>query len=67
VKREQREMLQREILGATRARMLRELGEALETLTSANPMLLILEDLQWVDHSTVDLGRGPAKLMFICT
>ncbi|MGA8596216.1 MAG: AAA family ATPase [Bryobacteraceae bacterium] len=73
VKREQREMLQREILGATRERMLREIGEALETITAASPMLLIFEDLQWVDHSTVDLisalarGRGPAKLMLIGT
>jgi tetratricopeptide (TPR) repeat protein len=73
VKRNQREMLQREILGATRERMLREIGEALETITAANPILLIFEDLQWVDRSTVDLisafarGRGPAKLMLIGT
>jgi predicted ATPase len=73
VKRNQRETLQREILGATRERMLREIGEALETITTANPLLLIFEDLQWVDRSTVDLisalarGRGPAKLMLIGT
>ncbi|HEX4168301.1 MAG TPA: AAA family ATPase [Bryobacteraceae bacterium] len=73
VKREQREMLQREILGATRERMLREIGEALEAITAANPMLLIFEDLQWVDRSTVDFisalarGRAPAKLMLVGT
>jgi DNA-binding winged helix-turn-helix (wHTH) protein/tetratricopeptide (TPR) repeat protein len=73
VKREQREMLQREILGATRERMLREIGEALETITAANPMMFIFEDLQWVDHSTVDLisalarGREAAKLVLIGT
>jgi DNA-binding winged helix-turn-helix (wHTH) protein/tetratricopeptide (TPR) repeat protein len=73
VKREQREMLQREIVGATRERMLREIGDALETLTAASPLLLVLEDLQWVDHSTVDLisamarRRAPAKLMLIST
>jgi DNA-binding winged helix-turn-helix (wHTH) protein len=73
VKREQREILQREILGATRERMLREIGEALEAITAANPMLLIFEDLQWVDRSTVDLisalarGRERAKLMLIGT
>jgi hypothetical protein len=73
VKREQREMLQREILGATRERMLREIGEVLETITAANPMMLIFEDLQWVDHSTVDLisalarGREAAKLVLIGT
>jgi DNA-binding winged helix-turn-helix (wHTH) protein/tetratricopeptide (TPR) repeat protein len=73
VKREQRETLQREILGATRERMLREIADALETIASEVPLLLLLEDLHWVDHSTVDLisalsrGRGPAKLLFVGT
>jgi DNA-binding winged helix-turn-helix (wHTH) protein len=73
LKREQREALIREILGATRERMLREIGEALETLTAGNPLLLVLEDLHWVDHSTVDFisalarGRASAKLMLIGT
>ncbi len=66
-------MLQREILGATRERMLREISETLETLTSDNPLLLVLEDLHWADHSTVDLisalarRRPSAKLMIIAT
>ena len=66
-------MLQREILGATRERMLREIGDALETITSASPLLLVFEDLQWVDDSTVDLisalarQRAPAKLMLMAT
>jgi predicted ATPase len=66
-------MLQREILGATRERMLREIGEALETIASENPLLLVLEDLHWVDRSTVDLisavarRRAPGKLMVIGT
>jgi hypothetical protein len=73
VKREQREMLQREILGATRERMLREIGDLLETITATSPLLLVFEDLQWVDYSTVDLisalarRRAPAKLMLIAT
>jgi predicted ATPase len=73
IKSEQREMLQREILGATRERMLREIGEALETIASENPLLLVLEDLHWVDRSTVDLisavarRRAPGKLMVIGT
>jgi DNA-binding winged helix-turn-helix (wHTH) protein len=46
--RENREMLHREIRGATRERMLRELGEALESITAETPLLLVLEDLQWV-------------------
>ena len=68
-----RETLQRELLGATRERMLREIGEALETITASTPLLLVLEDLQWVDPSTVDLvsalarGRAPAQLMLIGT
>jgi DNA-binding winged helix-turn-helix (wHTH) protein/tetratricopeptide (TPR) repeat protein len=73
VTREQRETLRRELLGATRERMLREIGEALETITANKPLLLVLEDLQWTDPSTVDLisalarGRAPAKLMLIGT
>jgi len=73
VNRERRETLQREILGATRERMLREIGAALETITSERPLLLVFEDMQWADPSTVDLisalarGRQPAKLMLIGT
>jgi predicted ATPase len=73
LKREHREMLQREILGTTRERMLREICEALETITAECPLLLVFEDLQWVDHSTVDLisalarRQGPARLMLIGT
>src|SRR5882724_5878379 len=73
LKREHREMLQREILGTTRERMLREICEALETITAENPLLLVFEDLQWVDHSTIDLISAlarrsrPAKLMLIAT
>jgi hypothetical protein len=73
IKREQRENLQREILGATRERMLREIGDALEAMSSANPLLFVFEDLQWVDYSTVDLisalarRRTPAQLMLIVT
>jgi DNA-binding winged helix-turn-helix (wHTH) protein/tetratricopeptide (TPR) repeat protein len=70
---ENREMLHREILGATRERMLRELGEALESITAETPLLLVLEDLQWVDDASVDLiatlarRRSPAKFMLLAT
>jgi DNA-binding winged helix-turn-helix (wHTH) protein/tetratricopeptide (TPR) repeat protein len=73
VRRDHRETLKREILGATRDRMLREISEAMETIASGRPLLVILEDLHWVDHSTVDLisalarRRPPAKLMLIGT
>jgi len=68
VKQEHREMLQREIIGATRERMLREIGGVLETITQENPLLLIFEDLHWADRSTVDLlsalarRRSPAQV-----
>ena len=73
VKREHREMLQREILGATRERMVREVSEVLETITSESALLLVFEDLHWADASTVDLisalarRRPAAKLMIIGT
>jgi len=69
VRPEHREMLQQEILGATRQRMLREISKALETIASDSLLLLVFEDLHWVDHSTVDLiaalarRRQSAKLM----
>ncbi|HEY2402650.1 MAG TPA: AAA family ATPase [Steroidobacteraceae bacterium] len=62
---ENRDMLQREILGATRERMLREIGDALETITAVTPLLLVLEDLQWADDSTRDLIATLARRRFL--
>ena len=68
-----RELLSREVSGATRERMLREMGEALEALTADLPLVLILEDLHWSDYSTLDLisylarQRQAAQLMLIGT
>ena len=42
-------------MGMTRDRMLREIVEVLEDLTSETPGVLVLEDLHWSDPSTVDL------------
>jgi hypothetical protein len=73
LRREHRQTLQREILGATRERMLREIGEAIDAISSITPLVLVFEDLQWVDPSTVDLisalarGRRPARLMLVAT
>jgi tetratricopeptide (TPR) repeat protein len=73
LKRVERQALQQEILGATRERMLREIREALDTLNLEAPLLLVLEDLQWVDPSTVDLisalarQRTTAKTLMIVT
>ena len=73
VRREQRETLQPEILGTTRERMLREISGALEAISSQSPVLLVFEDLQWTDRSTVDLisalarRRQSANLMLLGT
>jgi DNA-binding winged helix-turn-helix (wHTH) protein/tetratricopeptide (TPR) repeat protein len=50
-----RELLSKEVSGATRERMLREMGEAIDALTADVPLVLILEDLHWSDYSTLDL------------
>ena len=73
VRPEQHAALQRELLGASRERMVRELCEALEVLTQAAPLVLILEDLHWVDNCTLDIisaiarRREPAKLFLLGT
>jgi predicted ATPase len=65
------EALQRRTQGATRERMLRELAEALEVLTTERPLVLWLEDLHWSDVSTLDWlafvarRREPARLLII--
>jgi DNA-binding winged helix-turn-helix (wHTH) protein/predicted ATPase len=46
--------LQRRSGGATRERMLRELAEAIEVWTSAQPLVLVLEDLHWSDAATIE-------------
>ena len=67
------ERLQRQVHGATPARMLRELGQALEALTTDTPLVLVLEDLHWSDPSTVEClaylaqRREPARLLVLGT
>jgi DNA-binding winged helix-turn-helix (wHTH) protein/predicted ATPase len=67
------ETVQRRVQGATRERMLRELAEALEALTSERTVVLTLEDLHWSDFSTLDLvsllarRRMPARLFVLAT
>ncbi len=73
IKPEQREALEREIRGASRERMVREICEALEALTLDTPLIMVLEDLHWVDPSTLDVisalarRREAAKLFLLCT
>jgi predicted ATPase len=38
----------------TQTRMLREMAEALESLTAERPLILILEDLHWSDGATLE-------------
>ena len=71
LKSELRQALEREIQGSTRERMLREIAEALESITAQRAFLIVLEDLQWVDHATVDVlsvlarRRSAARLMLV--
>ena len=73
VPQKEREELQSQAAGATRERMLREMAEAIEALTSESALVLVLEDLHWSDYSTLDLvsylarRRDPAHLMVIGT
>jgi DNA-binding SARP family transcriptional activator/class 3 adenylate cyclase/tetratricopeptide (TPR) repeat protein len=61
------------VLGATRDRMLRELGEALDAVAGLAPLALVLEDLQWSDLATVDAlawvarREGAAPLLLLGT
>ncbi len=69
----ERETLQRQVGGATRDRMLREMAEAFEALTVERPFILCLEDLQWSDYSTLELlavvaaRPEPARLFVLGT
>src|SRR5262249_11617091 len=53
--------------------LLRELAALREVLTADRPLLLVLEDLQWADHATVDglaalaRRRAPAHLVLVAT
>jgi DNA-binding winged helix-turn-helix (wHTH) protein/tetratricopeptide (TPR) repeat protein len=51
------EQLQRDTMGATKERMLREMGDALGALALHSPVVLLIEDLHWADPSSVDLLR----------
>jgi predicted ATPase/DNA-binding winged helix-turn-helix (wHTH) protein len=69
----ERENLHQQLLGATRERMLREMAEAVEVLTTFMPLVLVLEDLHWSDYSTLALisylarRRESARLMVVAT
>ena len=61
------------VQSTTRARMLRELVDALEGLSTVQPLVLVLEDLHWSDASTVEVlallarRREAARLLVLGT
>jgi predicted ATPase/DNA-binding winged helix-turn-helix (wHTH) protein len=63
----------RDMLATPGAPMLREVREILEAIATRRPLLLVLEDLQWVDQASVDVlavlarGRAPCRLLVIGT
>jgi predicted ATPase/DNA-binding winged helix-turn-helix (wHTH) protein len=65
--------LQRRVMGATQERMLREMAEALTLWTAEQPLILVLEDLHWSDHATLDLitwlarRQEPSRLLVLAT
>jgi DNA-binding winged helix-turn-helix (wHTH) protein/tetratricopeptide (TPR) repeat protein len=67
------EALQQRSSGTTRDRMLRELAEAVETLTLERPLVLVVEDLHWSDLATLDWlafvarRRAGARLLVLGT
>ena len=69
----EQEALARRALGSTRERMLRELAELLDVFTAERPLVLVVEDLHWSDHATIEaisyvaLRRSPARLLLLGT
>lgn len=55
------EALQRQLMGASSERMLRELITAIEELAHQTPLLLVLEDVHWSDPATIDLLAALAR------
>jgi DNA-binding winged helix-turn-helix (wHTH) protein/tetratricopeptide (TPR) repeat protein len=68
---EERQTLRHEAVGIAPERMLRMISEALEAIAAAEPLILVLEDLHWSDHATVDFlsylahRDEPARLLII--
>jgi predicted ATPase/DNA-binding winged helix-turn-helix (wHTH) protein len=65
--------LQQSELSTSRDRMLREFAEVIEVCTRDRLLVLVLEDLHWSDHATLDLiawlarRREPARLLLVGT
>lgn len=67
------EALQRQLIGASSERMLRELITAIEELARQTPLMLVLEDIHWSDPATIDLlaalarRRAPAAILIVAS
>lgn len=65
--------LEHAAIAMTPARMLRELAQALPQAAELRPLILLLEDLHWADHSTLTLlsylarQSDPARLLIVGT
>lgn len=57
----EREQLRREVDGATRERMLRELTEVIGVIAAETPLVLVLEDLHWSDSPTLEALAALAR------
>src|SRR5262249_6649810 len=73
VKADQRDALQRETLGATRERMVREICEMFEAIGTDLLLIVVLEDVHWADLATLDVistfarRREPARVLMLVT
>ena len=58
---------------ASARRVLGEMTDAIEALAEETPLIVVLEDVHWIDHSTLDLltalarRRRAARLMVVAT
>jgi DNA-binding winged helix-turn-helix (wHTH) protein len=70
---EERQCWRRELSGACEHQMMRELAELLDAYTERRPLLLIIEDMHWSDHATVELmdyiarRRNRGRLMWLAS
>ena len=69
----ERTALQRDQQGMTPQPMLREFAAFIEALSNAPPVAIVIEDLHWSDHSTLDVmsylaqRQQPARLLLLGT
>ena len=68
---DKRKQIRQELYSSSRERMLREIAETMEALATEQPFILVLEDLHWSDHATLDLlsflarRLEPAQLLIV--